>query len=467
MNRNDPMRILQVIHQFPPFSSQGSETHCLQLGQALRGHGDHVGVFHVSNIRPRFPRRLVRGEEWGLQTFHCIDGMEYGRLADWPNDFLRRSFRHTLSVFRPDVVHFHNYVSLGDDLVGMARAWGAGVVYTLHDYGLICPNNLLLRPDGSLCGKCSPDFFQDCCPVTIRISGRAHPPLVSRLPPLFRWREFAVNQRWAPGRATLTRLVSLAEAVFGTPATVAVGAKKAFFLDGTKRISEQAHLFIAPSESLRSRYVACGFPPERIVHERYGVRPFSRPLRASSPDGRIRLGYIGAFHAHKGIDVLLRAFQGLSDRAILHLHGSSFGSPISEAHFRKITSNPSAGFVVHGRYENDRIGEILGGLDAVIVPSVWLENSPLTIQEAQIAGVPVITSDAGGMAELVRDGIDGLLFQLGSADDLRRVLEQIIACPSLLDEMRRNAPTVPTIEEQAAKIRGHYRAAVEVANGQG
>jgi glycosyltransferase involved in cell wall biosynthesis len=131
------MRVLQVIHQFPPFSSQGSEVYCLQLADALAAGGDDVGVFHISNTAPRSPRRLVGGQKGALRTFHCVDDSQYSRVADWPNAFLQSCFTRTLDVFAPDVVHFHNYLSLGDDLVGLARATGAAVVYTLHDYGLI------------------------------------------------------------------------------------------------------------------------------------------------------------------------------------------------------------------------------------------------------------------------------------------------------------------------------------------
>jgi len=266
-------------------------------------------------------------------------------------------------------------------------------------------------------------------------------------------------------RAALTGLVLLGQAMLGDPERTAVGTKRAFYFDRTRRIFDQTHLFIAPSEYLRRRFLRCGLPPERIVHERYGIRHFPRPQRVPAADGRPRFGYIGAFHAHKGIDVLLEAFRGLGDRASLHIHGSSFGSPVSEAHFRRITSAASSGIVVHGRYDNERLGDILGQLDAVVVPSVWVENSPLTIQEAQIAGVPVIASAEGGMAELVRDGIDGLLFRLGDAGDLHRVLRAVADRPGMLDELRRRAPAVPTIEEQALKIRGHYRSALTHARG--
>jgi len=457
------MRVLQVIHQFPPFSSQGSEMHCLHLSRALVAGGDDTGVFHISNTARRHPRRLDRGVDEGLRTFHCIDDGHYSRQADWPNHFLRSSFRTAIAEFRPDVVHFHNYLSLGDDLVGIARGAGSAVVYTLHDYGLICPNNLLLRSDGSLCGKNEPDFFADCCPLTIRCSGGRTPLVRHRVPGLFRWRHFAANQPRAVARSVLSACVRAAEAMLGAPERAAVGPKRSFYLGRTRQILEGVHLFIAPGAYLRDRFLQCGVAPDRIVMERNGMRLFPRTPRAPAVDGKVHFGYIGAFHAHKGVAVLLEAFGGLGDRATLHLHGSSFGSPVAEAHFRRITATASRGVVIHGRYHNDEIGTILSGFDALVVPSVWYENSPLTIQEAQIAGVPVITSGAGGMADLVRDGIDGLHFRLGDAADLRRILLVAIEQPAVLEALRRNAPEVPSIERQAARIRGHYDAAMKRA----
>lgn len=459
------MRILQVIHQFPPFSTQGSEMHCLQLSRALSTGGDTVAVFHISNTSPRYPPRVEYATDGSFQLFHCIDDGHYSRIADWPNAFLQTSFRDVLAQFSPDVVHFHNYLSLGDDLVGIARSTGVGVVYTLHDFGLICPNNLLLRSDGSLCGKNDPDFFQDCCPQTVRCIRGFAPRLARRLPPLFRWQQYAANQAGFVPRQALSRLVGLATCVLGAPESTAIDAKRAFYFDRTRKIFSQTHLFIAPSDHLRDRFIRCGIHPEHIIHERYGIRHFPRPNHLPATDGKIRFGYIGAFHAHKGISVLLEAFRGLGDRATLHLHGSSFGSPVSEAHFRKIIGAPSCGIVVHGRYENERIADILAPLDAIVVPSVWYENSPLTIQEAQVAGVPVITSGEGGMAELVHDGVDGIHFRLGDAADLRRVLQSIIAQPAELADMRRHAPAVPTIEEQAERIRGHYTAVMRRSRG--
>jgi glycosyltransferase involved in cell wall biosynthesis len=451
------MRILQVIHQFPPYSSQGSEVHCQQLCRFLSSKGDAVGVFHVSNIWPRRPKRLLRSTADGIKMFHCVDGAEYSRQADWPNSFLQRCFTEALTAFGPDVVHFHHYLSLGDPLVGLAKAKASVVIYTLHDYGLLCPNELLLRDGQKLCEKNSPDFFEGCCPTRIRSGHGRTPRLASQLPSLARWRQFAANQPRPLRRVLLQSAVRLAEQILGSPETTAVAEKKQFFFDATRQIFANADLFLAPSEFLLERYVSCGIPRQKIIHLPYGMHHFPRLQVPRGKEAHLQFGYIGAFHAHKGVDLLIEAFRGLGDRATLHLHGSSFDSPISEAHFKRATAQPIEGVVLHGRYNNSEIASILAGLDAIIVPSRWYENSPLTIQEAQIAGVPVVTADVGGMAELVRDGVNGRHFRCNDSMDLRRVLLSLIEAPDQLNVLRANAPKVPTIETQASQVRATYQ----------
>jgi glycosyltransferase involved in cell wall biosynthesis len=174
----------------------------------------------------------------------------------------------------------------------------------------------------------------------------------------------------------------------------------------------------------------------------------------------VRFGYIGALHPHKGVSLLLEAFEGLGVEAELHIHGSAFGSPISESYRRRIEGRRGGRIVFHGAYDNRQIGTLLASLDVVVVPSLWYENSPLTIQEAFIGGVPVVTADQGGMAELVRDGIDGLHFRLGDAADLRDKLRRLAADPGWIDQLRRNIPAVPDIDRQAADVRARYEALV-------
>ncbi len=450
------MRILQVIHQFPPYSSQGSEVYCFNLSHHLNRTED-ARVFHVSNAPWSWRRRLRSETFCGLHAYHCIDGGEYARLADWPNGFLRQSFQIVLEEFQPEIIHFHNFISIGDDLVTLAKESGASVVYTLHDYGLICPNALLLRDDGVLCGKQNADFFQDCCPVLIRTHRRGHErPWTAGLPSLARWQLYARQHPRPLFRRLLLAATNRAARWMGAPRQYDFERKRDFFLTHTRRIFHDTDLFVAPSDFLLRRYVSCGLPAHKVILARYGLRHFAAAGR-DERRGPIRFGYIGALHPQKGLEVLLEAFRGLGDGASLHVFGSVFGSPISKSFWGRVERRATANVVFHGAYDNDRVGAILGGLDVVVVPSLWYENSPLTIQEAFIAGVPVITGDVGGMAELVRDGVDGIHFRIGDAADLREKLLHIVDHPETIDRLRRGIPTVPSIEEQAADLLVRYR----------
>jgi glycosyltransferase involved in cell wall biosynthesis len=453
------VRILEVIHQFPPFSSQGSEVYCFNLSKEL-STTDEVRVFHVSNTRPRYPRRLERSSHDGVPTYHCVDGGEYSRVADWPNTFLRQQFQAVLVEYAPDVVHFHNFISLGDDLVSLARAAGAAVVYTLHDYGLICPNALLLKSDGTLCGKNDGAYFQDCCPVLIRTAGGRSPVIAGTLPSLARWRRFADQQSRPVLRTVLATAVGMAERYLGDPARTDVTRKRDFFLTRTARIVEDTDLFLAPSRFLRDRYIACGVPAAKVEFVRYGMQPIPRLPRQRSAPG-VHFGYIGAFHAHKGLELLLEAFRRVGDGAWLHVYGSAFGSPIAESYWQRLREHPIPRVVLHGAYANRDVGRILATLDVVVVPSIWFENSPLTIQEAFMAGVPVITADQGGMAELVRAGVDGLHFRLGDAADLCVQMQRVVDDPAMLETFREHLPQVPAISEQTVQVRRRYQMLVE------
>ena len=450
------MRILQCNHQFPPFSRQGSELHCWQLTQSLAAT-DEVAVFHISEVPSKKPRRLERSSPEGYPVFHGIDGGHYARLANWNNPILVKHFQTALNEFKPDVVHFHNYLSLGDDLPTVAKRFGAAVVYTLHDFGLICPNHLLWRTDGKLCNKSRPDFFQDCCPVNLRVASSGQPPLRRHIPPLSRWQVFASQQSNPLVRGLLNTALKVPRMIYGTPENASVPQKREFFFDHTRRIFQDVDLFLVPSNFLMERLIACGLPADKTEHVRYGIRSMRMSGGTNPTAGKIRFGYIGAFHAQKGIEVLLKAFDGLGDRASLHIHGSSFGGPVAESYWKRITQNPPEGFHFGGAYRNEDLERILSDIDVVVVPSLWYENSPFTIQEAFQSGIPVLTSNIGGMAELVRDGIDGMHFKVGDPEDLRRCMVSIIDNPQKLDEFKVNLPKLPTITGQAELIRAHYQ----------
>jgi glycosyltransferase involved in cell wall biosynthesis len=109
-----------------------------------------------------------------------------------------------------------------------------------------------------------------------------------------------------------------------------------------------------------------------------------------------------------------------------------------------------------GRCSRDEVADAYAGIDVLVVPSLWLENSPLVIHEAYLAGVPVVGSRIGGIADLVRDGWNGLLVEPGSPSGLAAALRQLVDRPGLLAHLAARLPTVKTIEDDAREWEGRY-----------
>jgi glycosyltransferase involved in cell wall biosynthesis len=110
-----------------------------------------------------------------------------------------------------------------------------------------------------------------------------------------------------------------------------------------------------------------------------------------------------------------------------------------------------------GAYQGNEVWDVLSQLDVLVISSRWYENSPNTILEAFKMGLPVVATNLGGMSELIEHEKSGLLFELNSTDDLRSQLLRLIHEPGLLDHLRKNIPSVKTIDEEMAEIVGHYR----------
>jgi len=218
--------------------------------------------------------------------------------------------------------------------------------------------------------------------------------------------------------------------------------------------------------------VATGFMGETLARfgvERERIRrvPFGIPGggRTSPPaaerGGRktFRAGFIGTLYEHKGAHVLLEALRRLPEDLPVEvlLYGDAAWFPSYGERLRSLAGGDGR-VRFCGTFPGERTGEVLGGMDVLVVPSLWHENSPLVILEAQRAGVPVIASRVGGTSELIREGENGFLFERGDDGELARVLERLCRDGDLAGRLSRNAPAPRTMESYAGEIEGIYRA---------
>lgn len=426
------MKITLPVHHFPPRYSAGTELYTFRLARWLIAHGHEVEVICVEAIDQGQPGELSATSDryegisvWRL-AFNLIDAPERLRwnynnplLGAWFADYLRRA--------QPDLVHFQAGYLLGLAPLAAAHAAGVPTVLTLHDYWFLCPRTTLLRGDGRLCTSIPTD--PGGCAWCIRKEQR----------------RYQVADAISNGLAgTITQKLFLSDE------RDAIADRRAGLLPALALLDA----VIAPSRFLAEQFAAF-VPAERLHIARYGLdlTPFQQSHQHSVSE-TLRIGYIGQIAQHKGVHLLIDAFRQLqagSRPAELHVYGGLEAQPRYVESVRRLAGDDPR-IQLHGRFTNSDVASILADLDVVVVPSIWYENSPLAIMEAQAAGTPVVTAALGGMAELVHNGVDGLHFQPADAADLARTLQRLIDEPELLPALRSGAATPRAIDDEMRQL---------------
>ncbi len=420
------MRIAQVVHWFLPRHLAGTEIYTYSLAQELsKRHEVHIycredgfldrEFYETDEVYEGLPVRRVYFNLIGVKANPVNQA-----LIEFKNSTIEGSFRRFLEEVKPDIVHFQHLFKLSASLIPLAKKMGFPVIVTLHDHWFICYNIQLLRPDLEVC---SGPFFG------LKCAGCAKP-------------------SWPYGLRIL--LAPLLTPLF------------MFRTAYMKRCLEQADLIITPSAFLKEEFVAHGFSGSNIIVSDNGTRPLSCHKR--TPAEGLRFGYIGTVQKHKGVHVLIEAFNHIDDPSVeLKIFGDPLIAPDYYAHMHRMARNPRIQFL--GAFDNVDVGRILSGIDVLVVPSVWPENSPITIHEASLAKIPVIASRIGGIPELVRDGVNGFLFTPGDAKDLLSKMHLFVKDRSLLERLRVNIRPVKSIEENAWELETIYQELIEARHG--
>lgn len=442
------MRILLVVHGFPPAAGGGTEVYTRNLARALaKDPHDRVMVF-ARESDPGRPEHSVRRVEGGSVSATLVNNTFQACLSfeeSYANPAIARIAGGVLDEWRPDVLHIQHLTCLSTGIPGEAVRRSIPVVMTLNDYWLICHRGQLVDRDGATCAG---PFGSGC-------AGCVQPEMLAG-PAALRAGRVLRSSR-VPGAPLAVALASraLGRATSRRQAGVATIARLRHMQEAVRGID----LFLAPSRTLHDAFRPFGIPPERLVRCNQGI-----PLGSSGSErrhrqhGPLRVGFAGGLLATKRADVLLDALDRLPAGSVaLDLLGSSDGYHGENGYRRSLAARLGHPAIRRlGPVPHARMAAMFDDLDVLVMPSTWLENAPFTIREAFAAGVPVIASNLGGMAEMVRDGIDGLLFPPGDPGGLAAALRRLIDEPSLLETLRSGIRRPMSIEEDAGSLRQIY-----------
>ncbi|MBS0221086.1 MAG: glycosyltransferase family 4 protein [Proteobacteria bacterium] len=223
--------------------------------------------------------------------------------------------------------------------------------------------------------------------------------------------------------------------------------------------AEAIDVFCSPSEYLLQAHAEAGVMPRRSAHVRNGVARLGSlsNIGRRSGDHSVRFLYMGQLSTHKGIDTLIQAIRIVKNPAFaIDIAGRGDGEAKLEA-----LANVDDRVRFHGFVEGERKDQLIAGADALVFPSIWVENSPMSIAEAFCYGLPVIGSRIGAIPEFVEHGSNGLLFEPGNATGLAACMTDLLERPDELGRMKENARqsgnSWPTPEIMASEYVSIYR----------
>ncbi|MEZ5069359.1 MAG: glycosyltransferase [Bacteroidia bacterium] len=427
----------------------GSEVYSQTLCHGLaERHEVHVFTREEDPFAPDFHLRVERDADRPDITLHVVNNP---RLRDrYRAAGIDRRFAEVLERVRPELVHVGHLNHLSTSLLREAALREIPIVYTLHDYWLMCPRGQFMqmfpKDPNDLWAACDGQEDKKC-------AERCYSRYFSGAPDELE-ADVAYWTDWVGRRMRHVR-----------------------------EMTELVDLFIAPARYLHDRYRdAFGLPERKLSYLDYGFARDRMAGRSRTPGEPFTFGYIGTHIPAKGIHDLLRAFGHLRGDAKLRVWGRPRGQD-TEA-LKGIAAALPAGAAERvewlPEYKNQElVRDVFNRCDAIVVPSVWVENSPLVIHEAQQARVPVITADAGGMGEYVRHEDNGLLFKHRSLTSLAEQMQRFADAPELAARLGARgylfseSGDVPDIESHVRQIEGLYervlarRASARVVRRQG
>jgi glycosyltransferase involved in cell wall biosynthesis len=374
------MKIL-LINKFL-YPNGGSETYIFKLGQQLMDMGHEVQYFGMEH-----QGRVVGNRVEAYTTdmdFH--GGSKLAKLI-YPiktiySSEARKKLRLVLEDFQPDVCHLNNFnYQLTPSIILEIRKWSktCRIVYTAHDYQLVCPNHMCRTvTSNENCEKCLGGHFINCA------------------------KHKCIHN---------SRLKS------------AIGTMEATFWK-LKGVYKHLDTVICCSRFMKTKLDT--YPV--LAGKTVAMHNFMEPVEAKAVTKQAYVLYFGRFSQEKGISTLIKVAEELPDVQFIFA-----GSGPLENQVNSVANIKNVGF-----QSGEALKKLVREAQFTVYPSEWYENCPFSVMESQVYGTPVLGAQIGGIPELIEPGKTGLLFESGNAADLKRKIEMMWNAPEMLKEMSEN-----------------------------
>lgn len=458
-------RVLLTVHKFFPEHRAGTEVLTLKVAKELQRRNYVVQI--VTAEPPDTDARYAVGSESRDFLFEGLPVHVIGESLRLKNYTFQHEFYHPeikehfagiLQSFRPDILHIFHAQNLSASIIEAAHEKAIPIVASTTDFWFVCPIVQLKLPDGSVCRGPEP-AAKNCL--------NCYTPEL--MPPKLEFLE-ALNKKYPPVSGLLESSPASLKAYLEdflfrlykaskSPAAIKATQKRPAFL---RDLANQVQCIMVPTRLMRDIFVENGIDAGLIKQVPFGIdtEPLT-PYQTKSPSKNLRIGFIGTLFEHKGPDLLIKAFQELpaSVDAVLKIYGDLNQFPAYGERLMNLVKgdNPNnAKIAFLGTFPNSELGSILQELDVLVVPSRWYENTPLVIQSALATKTPLIVTNLGGMAEIVRHEFNGLVFDLNSSSSLKEQILRLVDNRGFWQHLRDNIPPERTLLQMVDDIETVY-----------
>jgi glycosyltransferase involved in cell wall biosynthesis len=435
------VKVIQVLNHFLPHQTAGTEIYTWALSKQLQQQGvaakvliPHYGktenadyvydglAVHQYAEPSVVDRSLIMG-------FRAPDGLKH--------------FVAYLQKEQPDLVHFHELAgSNGITLQHLkaAKSIGAKVIMTFHLAGYSCKTDTLFFRNKSLCNgeidlrKCSTCYLHS--------------------------RGYTNTACYLTAASTILHKLSINTSKWGNRVGTALGTVPILAKLNTdlKTLVSSCDRIVAITEWYQKVLQTNGIDPNKIsfIPQALPLDNVSDSIVNKAVHSPLRLLFLGRINKFKGLHLILEALKAI-DTSLVSL--SIYGNSDDEAYEQeqRIKTENQSNVFWGGKLEQKDVIPIMRKYDILCLCSTFSEMSPLVIQEAFAARLPVIASNVYGNAEQIIHGENGLLFKFNDVEDLRRQIFKCINHPDLLDEMAKKITPPRSFKELASDYLALYK----------
>ncbi len=353
-------------------------------------------------------------------------------------------FQKIILQVHPDIFHLHSWTA-GAGLKHLAQVADLGIpcIVTMHVPSALCLRGTMLLEGVRPCdGRIEEQRCTRCWAISRGLPNPA---------------AYAVSQMPRIDLpAEMARRLGRAGTVLSARSLVGVQKRD------LHRMTELSERIIAPSHWVYAALAANDVPPQKILVSRQAVaesfvkRGRLRPARAQ--DGPfLRIGFVGRLEPYKGPHILLEAMRAISRDVPIRLIVA--GSGTEPPYLRELEALASGDERIEflGPVSHDELPAFLESIDVLAVPSNYMETGPLVVLEAYAFGVPVMGANLGGIAERVRDGVDGWLLEFNDSEAWARAIREAALDRTKVASRAQNISVMRTMRDVASEMAAVYR----------